>query len=1036
MIKRMIAWLLLAMMLPPYGASLSEGQPVSGTYVAVLTGFPKDAKSIQREALLTAISSLHHEEQGGQLAYYETDGTGIPVNIRQPFQELLKTANNMPMHDNAQQVLNNIQDIVGKMATHAQETNLPLEMWIVLDASYFHALEQEGIATAPYSPFVTVFKEVLKQDSRNRAFFVSIGDQQAAQTRYSYITELRMQLRQEEADPDQAVLIHARDHTELTRQMVLSYPTGVQSAGIPLTVKPPAEGETVSAVDLPPVAGGQRRVIFSKKRIDSVDYQGTHGDFAPIIFPVRNGSSYVILPPTIQDAGVRLLLSPANAAEEMELTQYTLDNDLGMTFSPGEEMVWGDALLFHRGENVLPMAIAPIPGVEETWTATLVREGQASEMQIHQTSDGLHLALSFDALRTDGQLQWRVDSPLRHYVSPLYNYQVINRAPILAEGVAFPAPQLFFHYPEGAIPANAPAEWIIPLADVVVDPDGDEVIFSIQDAHQQWGTASQTEAYHAGLQGSQLIYTPQAGTGTYTLQLQAVDTEMSNAADEHEQPPSGETDQEVSQRQVSSSDPAEQGNNQVEFPGDNSNQAVDVNEGSGGGMAEVTDVLQATIQPTVSTPDPLPEIVLEPLTFFITVNQFDVAESLQNTQELMLPDSIEYSEDGTSTFSYNVNKQASLPFTMPLPPQYHLLQQAYPGVDVDAQFFLDVQYEPSSETADTLPATDTVIQGYVEKDQVSFHLPLPKSAVQQDFTLHLGIRFMEYSLPQGRQALSVRISNQAPELKASSPEIILEADLVDYPWQKRPMTLAEVLQKSELAEKVMDDALQLDQLFSDAETDAKHLTYTVTISDGDAGTMTETLPGQTYAFTIEKTGTYVFTLGARDEELSSEPLTIRVQVASAFQKLLILVGIITVAVMLLAIAAYVLWRITRPAFGQTSLMVTLPVDFSTNRPLALSAYKKKPITLSTVLMALQKPPVPGFQANVTDDIFITPEKGGKIKLTLGKKAAEVIRLNSSKGVVTLDQNHTLTLTNENHRQTITLTYQSGDRQLSGTAFPT
>jgi len=108
--------------------------------------------------------------------------------------------------------------------------------------------------------------------------------------------------------------------------------------------------------------------------------------------------------------------------------------------------------------------------------------------------------------------------------------------------------------------------------------------------------------------------------------------------------------------------------------------------------------------------------------------------------------------------------------------------------------------------------------------------------------------------------------------------------------------------------------------------------------------------------------------------------------------MLIIIGICILAAILLLIAILIIIQHIKPAFVNAHLSIVTSEDVHEAKAFCLDPFKKKSVNLRMLIMATGKPPVPGIPMEALKDIEIFPQKGSKVKIVIGKTAANSVHV--------------------------------------------
>ena len=161
--------------------------------------------------------------------------------------------------------------------------------------------------------------------------------------------------------------------------------------------------------------------------------------------------------------------------------------------------------------------------------------------------------------------------------------------------------------------------------------------------------------------------------------------------------------------------------------------------------------------------------------------------------------------------------------------------------------------------------------------------------------------------------------------------------------------------------------------------------YTLTADDPK-------IPDTIYAL---KPGDYTVTLTAGDGVKTSEPVKITLKVKSANIDKLITAGIIFGVLILALIALLVIRQARKPKFDRIRIRCLTWSDdnqelgremMNKTRPVPMTQFGKKPVTLNTALLLARQPVIAKELAEIAEDITLMPTKHDELNIVFGKKA--------------------------------------------------
>ncbi|MGN1019301.1 MAG: hypothetical protein ACI4O7_02915 [Aristaeellaceae bacterium] len=171
---------------------------------------------------------------------------------------------------------------------------------------------------------------------------------------------------------------------------------------------------------------------------------------------------------------------------------------------------------------------------------------------------------------------------------------------------------------------------------------------------------------------------------------------------------------------------------------------------------------------------------------------------------------------------------------------------------------------------------------------------------------------------------------------------------------------------------------------------------------------------QAYTLRLQDTGDYTVTLWARDDiaDRPSEELpsfTWSIHVSSSFTRNVIIAVVVAVVVIALIVVLLILWQRSRPSFNaQSGLAVCLsPYEYGS---VSLGPCGKSSTTLARVMISCQLYPPRGITMDALNDIVLSPAKGHRLQVQVGRRAAEQLRLSSAE-TYSLEKGKAVTLAN-------------------------
>ncbi len=332
------------------------------------------------------------------------------------------------------------------------------------------------------------------------------------------------------------------------------------------------------------------------------------------------------------------------------------------------------------------------------------------------------------------------------------------------------------------------------------------------------------------------------------------------------------------------------------------------------------------------------------------------------------------------------------------------------------------------EMTDTLDITATVLVATKQADKLAiqgktelvlerdandvptsllFTCELPQANSETTDHVDFSAKMLGIALDKLIPAADIYIANTRPTLKDPSYRQNSWVKDIDGPPNAR-----ETVSLS----KLIGTTLSLPFLFSDMETPDK-LTYTVTVSSDTAVVVTQDgkelqadadHPEQTQYkvtgadaqlpldFQFSNPGVTTITISAYDGELSSNADAVySITLESSYTKNMITwLAVISAGLLAIAIVLLLIW-LGKPSFAgvNAELEVVEPTGNAFGEPLArgvripLSHFKKKSVSLATLLIACRQPPVRGVDFDVLADIRIYPVKGAMLgSIACGAKA--------------------------------------------------
>jgi hypothetical protein len=274
------------------------------------------------------------------------------------------------------------------------------------------------------------------------------------------------------------------------------------------------------------------------------------------------------------------------------------------------------------------------------------------------------------------------------------------------------------------------------------------------------------------------------------------------------------------------------------------------------------------------------------------------------------------------------------------------------------------------------------------------------------FSVRLDGSYGDLPLPDLCSDTQIAIRNSAPYLLDGTAETpLITAEITDYPWQKDPAQLT-------LAEILTEPTVDLAAYFTDEETSGT-LEYSMLITGTAEYSWVQN--GQTmvsepfvsqqqilvpsledgtapFALTILSPGDLTVTVTARDAEYASESaLCWQIEVRSSFIRLLLIIGAAVLALCVLIALLLLIRQIRKPAFDSLRVSaVTLeagqPAEPAPEQFIPLSPFKKKCVSVLSLLLFFRRQPLPGFSAKAINMLRLCPSRKGFAVLKLSKNA--------------------------------------------------
>lgn len=648
-------------------------------------------------------------------------------------------------------------------------------------------------------------------------------------------------------------------------------------------------------------------------------------------------------------------------------------NDQQLSDEQNEEA----ALVINRVDNVVRI-VPPVDYHEGiTWHAVLVLDGQPKQtFDCIKTPDG---DLTFSPVienlyaQTNLQVILYTDQPHTIYeFGPVVRTIVENQVPTAQQDAVNEL--LYYSYPTEAGVKEEPL--IVDLAPLFVDPDGDPLVYLFKGDDGSLSNHFTGDLQLYSIYDKKVSYHPIYGTGSTAIIITAQDYVAVRAA-----------------------------------------------------TAKGQKVNYELIKAAETT---------------LNIQQLDV-QALQDAITLERP------ADGTDEFDLYGAPHSPVEFSLTITDIESLdhLAHAYGYASWQdeafaAEFELDATFKANEDAGGTgddgtvieinerdEESVDLVSAASVSDKGMEWKLQLPASASALIYLVDYQLAFHGMTLPAAAGEMKIRIDNTAPVM-VSEGDNSVKCEIGGLPNRRKVQPLSIALKEQELERVALMNApdgngIDVACLFDDQETKNK-LSYRIWVQgDGDSVQLLDkdhnpvAMHPEGYYLLDGAENNTVFDLQLLDVGLcdirieafdggltSDQPWNLHLEVTSRFVRLLIIAGIIAAGILLLIIIILVIVHACKPSFRGAVVKVSAVGDLECSDSICLDAYGKKYVSMLTLALSMQLPPMDNISPASLADTEIRPSKQYGIVLALGRKAQSNLQiLNATESTVAVTNTEVL-----------------------------